>query len=65
MLQFRAEFFNFTITPTLFLPATNSPTLTCIGNPGSACNSKNASFGRLSSGAATGRQIHFGLEYYF
>src|SRR5579872_1635024 len=39
MLQLRAEFFNFTNTPTFFLPAANSPTLTCIGNPGSACNS--------------------------
>ena len=65
MLQFRAEFFNFTNTPTFFLPAANSPTLTCIGNPGSACNSKNASFGKLSSGTATGRQIQFGLKLYF
>ena len=38
MLQFRAEFFNFTNTPTFFLPAASSPTLTCIGPPGSACN---------------------------
>jgi hypothetical protein len=65
MLQFRAEFFNFTNTPTFFLPAANSPTLTCIGAPGSACNSNNATFGKLSSGSATGRQIQFGLKLYF
>ena len=65
MLQFRAEFFNFTNTPTFFLPAANSPTLTCIGAPGSACNSNNSLFGTLSSGRATGRQIQFGLKLYF
>jgi Carboxypeptidase regulatory-like domain/TonB dependent receptor len=65
MVQFRAEFFNFTNTPTFFLPAANSPTLTCIGAPGSACNSNNPSFGKLSSGTATGRQIQFGLKLYF
>jgi hypothetical protein len=65
LLQFRAEFFNFTNTPTFFLPAANSPTLTCIGAPGSACNSNNPSFGKLSSGTATGRQIQFGLKLYF
>ena len=65
LLQFRAELFNFTNTPTFFLPAANSPTLTCIGAPGSACNSNNPSFGKLSSGTATGRQIQFGLKLYF
>jgi hypothetical protein len=65
MLQFRAEFFNFTNTPTFYLPAANSPTLTCIGAPGSACNSNNPSFGKLSSGTATGRQIQFGMKLYF
>ncbi len=65
MLQFRAEFFNFTNTPTFFLPGANSPTLTCIGTPGSACNANNPSFGKLSSGTATGRQIQFGLKLYF
>lgn len=65
MLQFRAEFFNFTNTPTFYLPAANSPTLTCIGAPGSTCNSNNPSFGKLSSGTATGRQIQFGLKLYF
>ncbi len=65
LLQFRAEFFNFTNTPTFFLPAANSPTLTCIGAPGSTCNSNNPAFGKLSSGTATGRQIQFGLKLYF
>jgi Carboxypeptidase regulatory-like domain len=65
MLQFRAEFFNLTNTPTFYLPAANSPTLTCIGAPGSTCNSNNPSFGKLSSGTATGRQIQFGLKLYF
>ena len=64
-LQFRAEFFNFTNTPTFYLPAASSPTLTCMGTPGSACNSANASFGKLTSGNATGRQIQFGLKLYF
>jgi hypothetical protein len=64
-LQFRAEFFNFTNTPTFTLPSANSPTLTCIGAPGSACNSNNPSFGKLSNGSATGRQIQFGLKLYF
>jgi hypothetical protein len=65
LLQFRAEFFNHTNTPTFFLPAASSPTLTCIGSPGSACNANNPSFGKLTSGTATGRQIQFGLKFYF
>jgi hypothetical protein len=65
LLQFRAEFFNLTNTPTFFLPAASSPTLTCIGSPGSACNANNPSFGKLTSGTATGRQIQFGLKFYF
>ncbi len=65
MLQLRVEMFNFTNTPTFFLPAANSPTLTCIGAPGSACNSNNPSFGKLSSGTATGRQIQLGMKLYF
>lgn len=65
MLQLRFEFFNFTNTPTFYLPAANSPTLTCIGAPGSACNSNNPSFGKLSSGTATGRQIQLGAKIYF
>ena len=65
LLQFRTEFFNFTNTPTFFLPAASSPTLTCIGPPGGACNANNPSFGKLTSGTATGRQIQFGLKLYF
>jgi hypothetical protein len=65
MLQFRMEMFNFTNTPTFFLPAANSPTLTCIGAPGSVCNSNSPSFGKLSSGTATGRQIQLGMKLYF
>jgi hypothetical protein len=64
-LQFRSEFFNLTNTPTFFLPAANSPTLTCIGTPGAACNANNPTFGKLSSGTATGRQIQFGMKLYF
>jgi Carboxypeptidase regulatory-like domain/TonB dependent receptor len=64
-LQFRAEFFNATNTPTFYLPAASSPTLTCIGPPGAACNANNPSFGQLSSASATGRQIQFGLKLYF
>jgi hypothetical protein len=64
-LQFRAEFFNFTNTPTFLLPAASSPTLTCIGPPGGACNANNPSFGKLTSGTTTGRQIQFGLKLYF
>jgi hypothetical protein len=65
MLQFRAEFFNFTNTPTFLLPAASSPTLTCIGPSGGACNANNPSFGKLTSGSTTGRQIQFGLKLYF
>lgn len=65
MLQFRAEFFNLTNTPTFFLPSANSPTLTCIGPPGGACNANNPAFGKLSSSTATGRQIQFGIKLYF
>ena len=65
MLQLRVEMFNFTNTPTFFLPAANSPTLTCIGAPGSVCNSNSPSFGKLSSGTATGRQIQLGMKLYF
>ena len=64
-IQFGTEFFNLTNTPTFFLPAANSPTLTCIGTPGAACNANNPTFGKLSSGTATGRQIQFGMKLYF
>ena len=64
-LQFRAEFFNLTNTPTFFLPSAASPSLTCQGPPGGACNAKNPAFGALTNGTATGRQIQFGLKFYF
>jgi hypothetical protein len=64
-LQFRAELFNATNTPTFFLPAASSSALTCIGPAGRACNAGNPNFGKLSTGTATGRQIQFGLKYYF
>ena len=54
-LQFRAEAFNLSNTPSFFLPSANSPSLT-IGN---------AAFGKLNSSAATGRQLQFGLKLYF
>jgi hypothetical protein len=64
-LQFRAEAFNTTNTPTFYLPAASDPTLTCKGNPGAACNSGNPSFGELVNGSATGRQIQFAAKLYF
>jgi len=54
-LQFRAEAFNLTNTPTFFLPSATNAGLT-IGNP---------NFGRLTSSSATGRQIQFGLKFIF
>jgi hypothetical protein len=54
-IQFRAEAFNLTNTPTFFLPSASSPALT-IGNP---------AFGKLSSSSATGRQVQFGLKVSF
>ena len=48
------------------LPARRQrPRLTCEGPAGTACNAGNPSFGKLSDGTATGRQIQFGLKYYF
>src|SRR5262249_29123814 len=64
-LHVRAEAFNLTNTPTFFLPAASSPTLTCMGAPGAACNAGNTQFGKLSSGTATGRQLQFGLKFVF
>jgi hypothetical protein len=64
-LEFRAELFNATNTPTFFLPAASSPSLTCMGPAGAACNDANPSFGKLSNGTATGRQIQFGTKFYF
>ncbi len=64
-VQFRAELFNASNTPTFFLPAASSAALTCIGPAGKACNSGNPNFGKLTTGTATGRQIQLGLKYYF
>jgi hypothetical protein len=36
-----------------------------VGPAGGACNASNASFGKLTNGTATGRQIQFGLKLYF
>ena len=54
-VQFRAEAFNLTNTPTFTLPSASAPELT-IGNPG---------FGKLASSSATGRQLQFGLKLSF
>jgi len=54
-VQFRAEAFNVSNTPTFFLPAASSSTL-AIGNQG---------FGKLTSSSATGRQLQFGLKLNF
>ena len=54
-LQFRAEAFNLSNTPTFNLPGANSNALT-IGN---------ANFGRLTSSSSTGRQVQFGLKVIF
>lgn len=54
-VQFRAEAFNLTNTPTFFLPSASSAALT-IGN---------AAFGKLTSSSATGRQLQFGLKLLF
>ena len=64
-LQFRAEAFNTTNTPTFYLPAASDPTLSCKGTPGQACNAANAAFGELVNGSATGRQIQFAAKLYF
>ncbi len=64
-LQFRTEAFNLTNTPTFNLPSPTNQTLTCRGTPGSACNSNNAQFGKLSGSQSVGRQIQFGLKLLF
>jgi hypothetical protein len=64
-LQFRTEFFNTTNTPGFSLPSASDPTLTCEGAPGAICNQTNSSFGKLSDGSATGRQIQFSAKLYF
>ena len=64
-VQFRAEFFNLTNTPTFFLPSASNRNMTCIGPAGAPCNAGNTEFGKLSNGTATGRQIQFGLKFLF
>lgn len=65
-LQFRAEAFNLTNTPTFLLPSSNSPAMTCIGRaPGTACNDNNPQFGQLSGSSSTGRQIQLALKFIF
>src|SRR3954471_6474672 len=54
-VQFRAEAFNLTNTPTFTLPSASAPALT-IGNSG---------FGKLGTSSAKGRQIHFGFKRSF
>ena len=54
-LQFRAEAFNLTNTPTFFLPGATSSALT-IGN---------SNFGKLTGSSATGRQLQMGVKLVF
>ena len=54
-LQFRAEFFNLTNTPTFNLPSASSPNLT-FGS---------TTFGKLSSASSVGRQIQLALRLEF
>lgn len=54
-LQFRAEAFNLSNTPTFELPGARTPALT-VGD---------ATFGRLSSSQTVGRQLQFGLKFLF
>jgi hypothetical protein len=51
-LEFRAEAFNLTNTPTFTLPNARSAVLT-VGN---------AAFGKLSGSQTVGRQVQFGLK---
>jgi hypothetical protein len=54
-LQFRAEAFNLSNTPTFYLPSARSASLT-VGNP---------NFGKLAGSASVGRQLQFGLKFLF
>jgi outer membrane receptor protein involved in Fe transport len=54
-VQFRAEAFNLTNTPTFSLPSASNAALT-IGTP---------NFGKLGSSSATGRQVQFALKLNF
>src|SRR5579884_1230492 len=51
-LEFRAEAFNLTNTPTFTLPSATSPELT-VGN---------SAFGKLIGSQTVGRQVQFGLK---
>jgi outer membrane receptor protein involved in Fe transport len=54
-VQFRAEFFNLTNTPTFYLASANATSLS-VGHP---------TFGKLSQGTSVGRQVQFGLKFIF
>jgi hypothetical protein len=54
-VQFRAEAFNLSNTPTFNLPSARSAALT-VGNP---------SFGKLAGSGSVGRQLQFGLKFLF
>jgi hypothetical protein len=54
-LQFRAEAFNLTNTPTFILPSARSAALT-VGNE---------NFGKLAGSGSVGRQLQFGLKFLF
>jgi len=54
-LQFRAEAFNLSNTPTFELPGARTPALT-VGDP---------AFGKLTTSQTVGRQIQFGLKLLF
>jgi hypothetical protein len=54
-LEFRAEAFNLSNTPTFNLPSPTSASLT-VGN---------ASFGKLGSSQTVGRQVQFGLKFVY
>lgn len=54
-IQFRAEAFNLTNTPTFILPSARSAALT-VGNP---------NFGKLAGSGSVGRQLQFGLKFLF
>jgi len=55
MLQFRAEAFNVSNTPTFTLPNARSIELT-VGN---------SAFGKLVGSQTVGRQVQFGLKFLF
>jgi len=54
-VQFRAEAFNLSNTPTFTIPSARSAQLT-VGNP---------AFGRLTGSGSVGRQVQFGIKFLF